>query len=205
MKRVLLLTLLSAALVLCAGGGNSGIAAGHAAANPADLQGPVPASTAGYALMAWSELGMHCIDGKDYSVFSVLPPYNIIHAQLIQKTEPPTIITTGVTIVYQATADAKKSINSSSAGKSNFWNYVNTLFLANVPPETGLAGYKTQTTKAEQPELQRYRGILGSRGNPDCSIRRCGCAESLSHGDPDGQRLDGQGAGDGEDRAGGER
>jgi hypothetical protein len=62
------------------------------------MRPPVPGSGAGYALIAWSELGMHCIDGKDYSVFSVLPPYNIIHAQLVQKTEPPTIITTGVTI-----------------------------------------------------------------------------------------------------------
>ena len=42
------------------------------------------AQTATYKLLAWSELGMHCIDGKDYSIFSVLPPYNVVHAQLIK-------------------------------------------------------------------------------------------------------------------------
>ena len=97
MKRVLLLTLFSAALVLSIAERNLSVAASPQASNPADMQPPVPGSSAGYALIAWSELGMHCIDGKDYSVFSVLPPYNIIHAQLVQKTEPPTIITTGVT------------------------------------------------------------------------------------------------------------
>ena len=30
---------------------------------------PAPAT---YRLVAWSELGMHCMDGKDYSVFAVL-------------------------------------------------------------------------------------------------------------------------------------
>ena len=49
---------------------------------------------------------MHCIDGKDYSTFSVLPPYNVIHAQLLKKGEPPVPVTTGVTLTYQATADA---------------------------------------------------------------------------------------------------
>ena len=32
-------------------------------------------------LLGWNNLGMHCMD-SDYSVFSVLPPYNTIEAQL---------------------------------------------------------------------------------------------------------------------------
>src|SRR5436305_14162859 len=146
MRRLPLLTLLCAAMVVLPGGHNPSMAASPRASDPAELRAPVPASTAGYTLTAWSELGMHCMDGKDYSVFSVLPPYNVIHAQLIQKTDPPTNINTGVTITYQSTADTKGSVNSSSSTKTNFWTYVNTLFLANVPPETGLAGYKTQGT-----------------------------------------------------------
>lgn len=166
MKRVLLLTLLCTAIVLSTGGGTPGVAGSPPLSNPADLRGPVPASTAGYALMAWSELGMHCIDGKDYSIFSVLPPYNIIHAQLIQKTEPPTIITTGVTIIYQSTADTKASVNSSSSKKTNFWSYVNTLFLANVPPEMGLAGYKTQSTAANNLNYNTTEGYWEAVGIP---------------------------------------
>lgn len=158
MKRVFLLILLGVGFVLSNGSGNPRATAKPQNSNPAELRPPVAASTAGYALVAWSELGMHCIDGKDYSVFSVLPPYNIIHAQLIQKTEPPTIITTGVTITYQSVADTKGSVNSSSSGKTNFWTYVNTLFLANVPPETGLAGYKTQSSK---PNNLNYNATVG--------------------------------------------
>ena len=166
MRRVLLLTLLGAVLVLFTGGGIRGIAASPPSVNPEDLRPPDLASSAGYALMAWSELGMHCIDGKDYSIFSVLPPYNVIHAQLIQKTEPPTIITTGVTLTYQAVADTKGSINSSSANKTNFWNYVNTLFLANVPPETGLAGYKTQSKTPHNMTYNSKQGYWEAVGIP---------------------------------------
>ena len=31
-------------------------------------------STGNYMLTAWNDLGMHCMDGNDFSVFSVLPP-----------------------------------------------------------------------------------------------------------------------------------
>ena len=33
-------------------------------------------------ILGWNNLGMHCMD-SDYSVFSILPPYNTIEAQLI--------------------------------------------------------------------------------------------------------------------------
>ena len=41
-----------------------------------------PAFAAGWTLVGWNNLGMHCMD-DDYSVFSILPPYNTIDAQLI--------------------------------------------------------------------------------------------------------------------------
>ena len=166
MKRLPLLTLLCTTIVLSLGGYHRSIAASPPESNPAELRAPAPASTAGYSLMAWSELGMHCIDGKDYSIFSVLPPYNVIHAQLIQKTDPPTVINAGVTITYQSTSDTKGSVNSSSSKKTNFWAYVNTLFLANVPPETGLAGYNTQSTKANNLKYNSTEGYWEAIGIP---------------------------------------
>jgi hypothetical protein len=55
-------------------------------------------STGNYTLVAWNDLGMHCVDGKDYSVFSILPPYNNLHAHLISKTlTSGKNITSGVT------------------------------------------------------------------------------------------------------------
>lgn len=105
---------------------------------------PPPAASQ-YQLLAWSELGMHCIDGKDYSVFAVLPPYNIVHAQLIKSGEPPTRITSGVTITYEATPDLNNSINTISSTKTNFWSYVQKLFLTNPPPDVGLTGSSVQS------------------------------------------------------------
>jgi len=112
-----------------------------------------PAQTATYKLLAWSELGMHCMDGKDYSVFAVLPPYNVVHAQLIKMGEPPLPITTGVTIAYEATADATGSINTISSTKTNFWSYIYVLFRNNNPPDVGLTGNHTQNLT---PHLLKY-------------------------------------------------
>src|SRR5215467_3194580 len=151
MKR-LLITVGAVILIMFSGG--NGIAAPSAhrsthkaipsAARRITKSPAIPGST--YALVAWGELGMHCIDGKDYSVFSVLPPYNTIHAQLMKTAEPPTLITSGVIITYQATTDTTGSFNSSSAGKTNFWDNAAVLFLANLAPETGLVGYQTQSS-----------------------------------------------------------
>lgn len=119
---------------------------------------PVQNAQASYVLVGWSELGMHCIDGKDYSVFSVLPPYNVIRAQLWKRGEPPLAITRGVTITYEAIVDRTGSINTSSSTKTNFWRYVQPLFLANPAPEMGLAGYSTQNRK---PGRLAYNAPLG--------------------------------------------
>ncbi len=119
-----------------------------------------------YVLVAWSELGMHCMDGKDYSVFSVLPPYNTIHAQLLRRGEPPTPVITGVTLTYQATADSHGSINTSSSGKTNFWTYVNVLFHNNASPEMGLAAYSTQSQTPHAMSYNAQEGFWEAVGIP---------------------------------------
>jgi hypothetical protein len=136
MKRLLLITATFALLALSSG-------SGVASPPPAASQTPIP-GTSSYTLVAWSELGMHCMDGKDFRVFSVLPPYNTIHAQLFKKGEPPVAITSGVTVTYQATTDTQGSVNSNSSKKTNFWSWAGKLFLASPPPDMGLAGYGTQ-------------------------------------------------------------
>ena len=47
-----------------------------------------------------------------------------------------------MTVTYEAVADPTGSINESSSGKSNFWDYSLSLFGVTLPPETGLAGNK---------------------------------------------------------------
>ena len=88
MKRLLILIAALALLALSLGSGKASPPGPDRGGTGSSINSPskvgAPAATA-YALVAWSELGMHCIDGKDYSIFSVLPPYNIIHAQLLKK------------------------------------------------------------------------------------------------------------------------
>ena len=58
-------------------------------------------------LLGWNNLGMHCMD-SDYSVFSILPPYNTIETQLIVAGK---LVTngTGYTVTYQAVYGAHLS------------------------------------------------------------------------------------------------
>ena len=98
--------------------------------------------TGTYALLAWNDLGMHCVDGSDYSVFSILPPYNNLHAQLINKSNG-SVVTSGVTLSYEAVADTRGSINTISSTKTNFWQYVKSLFGVSPAPDVGLTGNPT--------------------------------------------------------------
>ncbi len=89
-------------------------------------------------VVAWNDLGMHCID-PDFQVFSILPPFNTVNAQVVvggQLVQQGT----GFTVTYEAVADATGSINSTSAGKTNFWSHVLDLFGVALPVDVGLAG-----------------------------------------------------------------
>ena len=100
----------------------------------------------GYALLAWNDLGMHCMDGKDYSVFSILPPFNTLNAQLVMNGK---LVTDGVTLTYEATPDLAGSLNTTSIGKTNFWDYSAVLYGADVPPDTGITGTRMASRTPE--------------------------------------------------------
>lgn len=91
------------------------------------LQFPfAPAAHAGGGqptLIGWNNLGMHCMD-DDYSVFTILPPFNTIDAHFIDAAGH--LITTpgSVTVTFEAMADPDGSFNSTVEGKTNFWDYV---------------------------------------------------------------------------------
>lgn len=88
---------------------------------------------------------------SDYSVFSILPPYNTINAQVIdaqgQMIDPPG----GVTVTYEAIADPTGSINTSSIGKTGFWAHMAQFFGVTTPVDTGLAG-KSMPGAANTPQ-----------------------------------------------------
>lgn len=87
-------------------------------------------------LLAWNDLGMHCMN-QYHAQFSVLPPYNNLEAQLVRRGDAvslPQLVTQRVTIGYSFPG------NTVSVGKTDFWTYALPLFGVNLPPNVGLAG-----------------------------------------------------------------
>lgn len=86
-----------------------------------------------YVVIGWNDLGMHCYD-LDYSVFSVLPPYNTLWAQVIHRGDPPELVFSDIQVEYSFPN------NTYSVGKTNFWDYTEELFGVTLAPDIGLAG-----------------------------------------------------------------
>lgn len=99
------------------------------------------AQAAQFKVLGWNDLGMHCMDA-DYGVFSILPPYNNLHAQVIDVTNNK-LVTGGISVTFEATPDLNGSINSYSLGKTNFWTYAKPLFGVDLAPGIGLGGFAT--------------------------------------------------------------
>ena len=61
-----------------------------------------------YKVLASNDLGVHCVDA-DFSVFSILPPYNVVIAQVVRRsgTGRPVVVNDSiVTLRYEAVRDA---------------------------------------------------------------------------------------------------
>ena len=77
-----------------------------------------------WAITGWNNLGMHCMD-SDYSVFSILPPSNTLHAQVIYSigTTSADMVTTlmtgadGFRVTYEAVADPAARSTRLRSGK----------------------------------------------------------------------------------------
>jgi len=97
------------------------------------LAGP---ARAGYVLLSWNDLGMHCMN-RIHANLSILPPYNNVDAQLIRQGSvgvDPLIVTKGFTIEYSIPG------NTYSVGKTDFWSYDVQLFGVDLPDNIGLTG-----------------------------------------------------------------
>ncbi len=103
------------------------------------LAAPLTLTAANNQILGWNNLGMHCMD-SDYSVFSILPPYNTIEAQLIVAGK---LVTNGAgySVTYQAVADPDGSFNSTAMSKGNYYQNAAALYGAVLAPEGGLAGW----------------------------------------------------------------
>ena len=148
-----------AALLACSMALIAGLAATFALAGP-PVAGQPAAQDEGLRVLAWNDLGMHCMD-SDFSVFAILPPYNTVYAQVIDLERGLLTGTDGVTVHYQAVADAAGSINSTSGGKTNFWEHAQALFGASLPEDVGLAG-SAMPGPDNEPQPVEFNGDLGA-------------------------------------------
>ncbi len=108
-----------------------------------------------WRVIGWNNLGMHCMDA-DYSVFSILPPFNEIHIQLIDS-QGHLVTKTPVagTVTYQSVFDTAGSINTTSYLKTNFWDYTLPLLGATLAPDAGVAGF-TMPGSSNSPRKLAY-------------------------------------------------
>ncbi len=87
-----------------------------------------------FVVLGYNDLGMHCMN-QDFSEMCILPPYNTLKAQVIDRRgEEPRIVTSGVSLHYSIPG------NTISSTKTNFWVHSKSLFGVSLQPNIGLTG-----------------------------------------------------------------
>jgi hypothetical protein len=109
---------------------------GNPSTTPPPPTGPGLAA-ASCKVFAVNRRGMSFPD-RDFSVFAIFPPANFLRAQVVQtvggRNDAPTLLDdTQIELRYSAVADPSGSINRTSAPKTNFWNYADTLYRFLLP------------------------------------------------------------------------
>ena len=139
--------LLTLGLAACGGGGGGSVAGGgssHVSINSTsqDSAGEITRSVPqqakvtsnSYSVLAINDLGMHCGD-FDTRVASILPPFQVLLAQVIKKGSKPVLNPVGVSLEYSATSNANDPILGQASAltglkldgttyKTNFWDTI---------------------------------------------------------------------------------
>ncbi|EGJ49624.1 cytochrome c [Desulfocurvibacter africanus] len=87
-----------------------------------------------YVLLAWNNLGMHCISDSD-PWWILLPPANDLHAQLVRRGPSPEIVTEGVELTYRV-----ESGFETPSAHSRFWEFSKSLLGKALPNDAGISG-----------------------------------------------------------------
>jgi len=105
---------------------------------------PIPPLTqnSSYRLIVANDLGMHCGDLDD-RIATILPPFNVVHAQVLRRAVKPLILDNrSVSVVYSASAQPNDPALSrppvvaadKSIFKTNFWDTALSTYSAFYPP-----------------------------------------------------------------------
>lgn len=169
-SRLLLTGLFAIQLAACGGGGEG---EGDGEAGTTVSPSTSSALAKDYAILANNDLGMHCID-REFSVFSILPPFNVLNAQVVKKSAngPQLLDSNSVELRYAAVADASGSYNSTSlGGKTDFWQYAGSLFGMSLNDGEGLTGLYMPADHPVNPgpqamSYQNQSGLFTAAGIP---------------------------------------
>jgi len=101
---------------------------------------PFDASKSKYVLLAWNDLGMHCISDND-KYFTFLPPANALWSQLIKRGSKPEIITQNIKVEFEVEEGFRHPEKHVP-----FWDYAKTIFGADLEAGIGLSGFGIQGT-----------------------------------------------------------
>lgn len=148
---------------------------------------PAPGETGSgdgnHVILAINDLGMHCGD-LDTRISSILPPFNVLHATLIQRGSEPKVLTKhdGVELSYSAASNSNdpalsgfgptgqpllssKDIVSGSVYKTNFWDIALQAYDPFYPPGILAAFDPTNFLGLPVPDVEKL--YLGPDGEPN--------------------------------------
>ncbi|MFG0260026.1 MAG: cytochrome c3 family protein [Phycisphaerales bacterium JB041] len=113
----------------------------------------VPRVDTPLVVLGANDLGMHCMQ-QDFSEFLILPPFNTLHAQVIDRSgEHPELVTEGVTVEYTIPQ------NTRSTDKTNWWTYDQDLLGVDSPPDVGLEGAGMSGTMTRNPGKHDWKVV----------------------------------------------
>ncbi len=111
--------------------------------------------SAAYQMLVANDLGMHCGDLDD-RIATILPPFNVVHAQVLKRGAKPTLLDRStVSVVYSAASQSKDPALAKapvvaadgSVFKTNFWSTARATYGAFYPSGV-LATYYPTTLPA---------------------------------------------------------
>jgi len=112
------------------------------AADPPEVEEDLLLGNDKLAVLPVNDLGMHCMD-KEYSVFTILPPFNVINTQVVYRNPfgtPMLLDDSLIEVRYMGTTDLDGSINTTSVQKTDFWDHADALFGTTLQDGEGLTG-----------------------------------------------------------------
>lgn len=128
---------------------------------------PFDVETQGHLLLAWNDLGMHCVSDND-RWFAILPPANTLQALLIRRGPTPEVVKDGVVLTYRV-----ESGFESPWEEVDFWERAERVYGRALQKGVGLAGNGLQGVMAyeekggafvaEKVPVVPYRSLQGEK------------------------------------------